>query len=149
MPVYANLATIGLYLESREISLTKTSEEFRVSLVMEVPITQLELLKSFVAMTTIPVEWQQLPIFAAASPFKTQFYEALSPGQQILGSIKAKYLKFYSYLKESPIVKTLSNCTLSMPAFNGKSIEEGSKQITLLKGGLIMTGTYCCRYLCK
>ncbi len=112
-----------------------------LGLQLKVPISQTDVLKSLAAMSSLAEEWKQLPILQPDSPLNTQLFNMLTPGEQIIASLKVKVLKFFNYIDSSTPNKSSTNCNLEILTFDGVFIEEGIKQLVLTRGRITLSGS--------
>jgi len=138
--VNCNLATLGFTVECDMITVAKATENVRLGLQIKIPLSQTEVLKPLVAMTSLAEEWKALPIFQQDSPLKTQLYNMLTPGEVIIKSLKTKVLRFYNYINSNAPTKNSTSCNVEILGFDDTSLEEGSKQLVLTRAGITLNG---------
>jgi hypothetical protein len=104
-------STLGLAIEDADFTVAKTTAEIRISLVFTLAISETQVLQSFAILQSIVTEWKNSNCFEGTSPLKDQLFEALDPGYKNLEMLKAKYLRFYSYVQEG-VKKPGATCIL-------------------------------------
>jgi len=139
--VNCNLATLGFTVECDMITVAKATDNVRLGLQIKIPLSQTEVLKPLVAMTSLAEEWKALPIFQQDSPLKTQLYNMLTPGEVIIKSLQTKVLRFYNYINSNVPIKTSTSCNIEITGFDDTSLEEGSKQLVLTRSGITLSGS--------
>ena len=132
--------TLGLILETGEISISKSRTENRASISFELNVTQTEVLSGFSSLKTIVTEWKALQCFVGESPLRENLYQALDPGSNQLEPLQSKYLHLFTYLGTGP-TKSAASCSLKKEMLNGKLLSIGAKQLISVRTGVQMTGT--------
>jgi hypothetical protein len=138
--VNCNLATLGFTVECDMITVAKATESVRLGLQIKIPMSQTEVLKPLVAMTSLVEEWKALAIFQQDSPLKTQLYNMLTPGEVIIKNLQTKVLRFYNYINSNVPIKTSTSCNIEILGFDDTSLEEGSKQLVLTRAEITLNG---------
>ena len=136
----SNLNTLGLTIEDTDFSVAKATEEIRVSLVFNLPITQTLVLQALTILNTTAVEWQTSSCFEGTSPLKDQLFKALEPGQKALDLLKQKYLRFYNYVADKSAVPS-SKCVFETKMFNDQILTEEPQQLVSMRSGFSLAGT--------
>ena len=132
--------TLGLILETGEISISKSRTENRASISFELNVTQTEILSGFSSLKTIATEWKALQCFVGESPLRENLYQALDPGSNQLEPLQSKYMHLFTYLGTGP-TKSAASCSLKKEMLNGKLLSIGAKQLISVRTGVQMTGT--------
>ena len=138
--IKSNPATLAFLVEEKELSVSKSNLDIRISLKFIVPSTQTVVLTSLAQLSTLVTDWKGLPCFAEDSPLKSQLFNSLDTGFSQLKAIKEQYLRIYYFIGDTK-VEPDSECILEFSLFNENLLEQSTKNLIFMRSGFSMTGT--------